>query len=229
MKGIVGYVFGAVVLTAIGGVLLALGMLDRNLARAEQQINTLNFGAAEGTFRSAERYFEWASHIPGVGNGPVNDMRARAAALRYWQQDYATIVPKQSDPVTAVANDNLGLQLVTANAVFRAGQARAKDRPTTMQALDSGINAYLTVLKNAKRHEEAAYNLEYLVRLRDDIEKGRRKPTFPPPPLGPLGALGFPTKELTDTKTFKLYVPLDQEERNKVGNAGKATPKPRKG
>jgi hypothetical protein len=98
-----------------------------------------------------------------------------------------------------------------------------------MQALDAGISGYGAVLKNATRHEDAAYNFEYLVRLRDEVERGKRKPGFPQLALGPLGALGFPAAELKDTKSFKLLVPLDSDERNKVGNAGKATPKPRKG
>ena len=229
MKGIVGYLLGAAVLALVGGAFLTLGQLDRDMARAEQAINTLNYRAAEGTFQTAERYFGYASHVPGIGNGPLNDVRARVASLHYWQRDYGPIVPKQNDPVTAVASDNVGLQFVTANAVYRTGQARAKDRQTTLQALDAGISGYLAVLKNAKHHEEAAYNLEYLVRLRDDVDRGRRKPGFPLVAIGPLGALGFPAAELKDTNSFKLLVPLDSEERNKVGNAGKGTPKPRKG
>jgi hypothetical protein len=229
MKGVIGYVIGAVALGVAGGVLLLLGLLDRDMARAEEHVNTLNYGAAEATYQTAERYFSYASHVPGIGNGPLNDARARAASLRYWQQDYSSIIPRQSDPVTAIASDNLALQLVTANAVFRAGQVRAKDRQTSMQAIDAGINGYLTVLKNAKRYDEAAYNLEYLVRLRDDVEKGKRKLPPPPSALTALGSLGFPAKELEDAKAFKVLVPLDSEERNKVGNAGKQEPKPRKG
>ena len=36
-------------------------------------------------------------------------------------------------------------------------------------------------------------------------------------------------KEVAETRTFKVLVPLDSEERNKVGNAGKAEPRGRKG
>jgi hypothetical protein len=137
MKGIVGYLVGALALALIGGAVLLLGLLDRDMARAEREINTLNYAAAQAAFQTAERYLEYASHIPGVGKGPLNDVRARAASLHYWQQDFGSIVPKQNDPVTAVAADNVGLQFVTANAVYRAGQTRAKDRQTTMQAIDA--------------------------------------------------------------------------------------------
>ena len=45
-----------------------------------------------------------------------------------------------------------------------------------MQALDAGINGYLAVLKNTREQEDAAFNYEYLVRLRDEVDKGKRKP-----------------------------------------------------
>ena len=42
-----------------------------------------------------------------------------------------------------------------ANAVFRAGTSRAKDRQSALQAIDAGINGYLAVLKNAKVNDDA--------------------------------------------------------------------------
>jgi hypothetical protein len=228
MKGIVGFLLGAIVLAIVGTVSWTMASLDRDLLRAEQDINTQNYAAAQTAYDRAERYYQYASHIPGVGNGPVNEIRARKAALRYWQRDYTSIVPKQSDPVTAIPSDNVELQFVVANAVYRAGAARARDKAAALQALDAGINADVVVLKNAKRHEDAAYNLEYLVRLRDDVEKGKRK-LGNPVGISAHGSMGFPAPELKDSPDFKLLVPLDTEERNKMGNAGKAVPKPRKG
>jgi hypothetical protein len=229
MKSITGYLVGAVVLALLGTACLMLAFVDRDLARAEQSVATQHYDQAEAAYRKAEGYFELASHIPGVGRGPVNTIRARSAALRYWQRDFSSIIPKQNDPVTAVPSDNIELQIVTANAVYRAAETRVKDRPTALQALDAGINGYVTVLKNAKRNEEAAYNFEYLVRLRDDVDKGRRKDKTLPMMITGNGTLGFPAPELEDTRTFKVLVPLDNEERDKMGNAGKMEPKARKG
>jgi hypothetical protein len=228
MKGTVGLLLGAVVLAIVGFVCVTMSTLDRDMLRAEQDINTLDYAAAQATYDKAERYYELASHVPGVGNGPLNDIRARKAALRYWQGDYTSMVPKQTDPVTAVPADNVDLQLVVANAIYRAGITRAKDKTATLAALDAAINADLVVLKNARRQEDAAYNLEYLVHLRDDVEKGRRKPGLPVS-FSAHGTMGFPAPELKDSPDFKLLVPLDTDERNKLGNAGKAVPRPRKG
>ena len=60
--------------------------------------------------------------------------------------------------------------------MYRTAQSKMKDKETTMAALDQGILSYVTVLKNAPRNEDAAFNFELLVRLRDELDKGKRKP-----------------------------------------------------
>lgn len=227
MKAIAGYLLAALVLALVGAVCLAAGLLERDMARAEQSLMAMKYDEPDQTLATAERYFEYGSRLPGIGNGPVNDVRARRAALRYWQRQYGAIVPRQPDPVSGVPADNIELQLVVANAVYRSSQTRAKDRQTTLQALDAGIQAYLAVLKNATRQEDAAYNYEYLVRLRDDILKGRAKPGQGEP-NDPHGRAGGPPPDRELSK-FKVYIPLDSEEREKAGQAGKGGPIKRKG
>ena len=54
--------------------------------QAQANVATLNYDGVRATFDKAERYYEYGSHLPWVGNGPVNDIRARKAALHYWQR-----------------------------------------------------------------------------------------------------------------------------------------------
>jgi hypothetical protein len=44
--------------------------------------------------------------------------------------------------------------MIVANAVYRAGIARAKDRETALAAIDAGMIGYVTVLKNSPRNED---------------------------------------------------------------------------
>lgn len=230
MKGITGYILGAVVLALLGGMCLAAGILDRQIARAQQNVAILNYGDPEEAFATVERYFEYGSRLPWIGRGPLNDVRARKAALQYWQRRYDVIVPQRPDPIGAISPDNLELQLIVAHAVYRAGQARAIDRHTTLQVLDAGINAYFAVLKNAGRHEAAAYNYEYLVRLRNDIDKGRRAPELTDTAEdGPSGRRGGPPPQNSNKPTFKILVPLDSEEMDKGIEPGRGEPIKRRG
>ena len=124
MKGIGRYMLGSVALMLAGGVCLAGGMLDRQIARTQQDLTTLTFDDA--AFATMERYSTYASRIPGVGRSLVNDVRARKAATQYWHRQYNLVVPDQTDPVAAIPSDNVTLQVIVANAVYRTGQARGK-------------------------------------------------------------------------------------------------------
>jgi len=228
MKSAIRYFVGAVVAAVLGGVCLASGFLQRDIAHAQRDVALQKYSDADITFERAERYFEYGSRIPGVGNRLLNEVRTRRAASRYWQRQYETLAPGQGDPTNAVPRDNVDLQFIVANAVYRAHQSRAKDRATLIEALNAGMNAYLVVLKNATHREDAAFNYEYLARLREEIEKGRRKPDPGEELESPLGSAATPEKSPGDMKNFKTYVPLTPTELDKA-DSGKGQPIKRKG
>ena len=230
MKSVIGYVMAAIVVALLGGVLLTASRLDRDLAQSQENLVTQKYDDSLATFDKAERYYGYASRLPWIGSGPLNDVRARRATSQYWQRQYATIVPQGTEPVATIDADNIALQMVVANALFRMGQPGSKDKQTTLDALDTSINAYLTVLKNTPRHENAAYNYEYLVRLRQEVEKGRRKPGEGDGEDGPEGRGGGPTPEQGNMNDFKIYIPLESEELQQgSGSSGKAAPTEKKG
>jgi hypothetical protein len=117
--------------------------------------------------------------------------------------------------------------------VYRDGLPRSTNRTAILQLLDSAIAAYRTVLNNARRPEDtpyaedAAYNYEYVVRLRDEILKGRRRALPPPDDDANLGFEGKP-EDATFEKEFQQYVPLEKEERDN-NEAGESAPPVRKG
>src|SRR3979409_2676921 len=102
MKGIPGWLVAGVRLARLGAVMTAAGLLERDMAQAQASITTQNYDGVEETFDKAERYYDYGSHLPWIGNGPVNDVRARKPALHYWQKNYTHVLPQQNDPVGAV-------------------------------------------------------------------------------------------------------------------------------
>jgi hypothetical protein len=214
----------------LGGVCLTVGLLDRDLVLAEQDLVASKYAVPEATLERAERLYAYSSRVPWIGDDALNDLRARRAALQYWQGRYSSLVSDLDESGSGVAEDNIALQLIAANAVFRMGQATATDKQSAIEALDGGIAAYLNVLKNATRSEDAAHNYEYLVRLRDEILRGRR-----PPKLadladgdGPHGRAGAATEP--EDREFKIYVPLEEGERDStITKPGQAAPIRRRG
>src|SRR5687767_1483695 len=101
MKGITGYILGAVVLALIGGVALIVSNVERQMAAAQESVATFQYEGLDETLDSIEPYLEYGSRLPWVGSGPLNDLRARRAAVQYWQRQYEPIVPQQTDPIGA--------------------------------------------------------------------------------------------------------------------------------
>ena len=132
-------------------------------------------------------------------------------------------VPAQAEPVAAVGDDNVELQLVVANAAYRLGQGRSKDKAATMKALEEAAAGYLTVLKNNTWHTEAAFNYEYIVRLRDELAKSGKQPPQPPKDQteeSDNGESGAPSPATT-SKGFQIYIPLGAGREESVRRRGR--------
>jgi hypothetical protein len=228
MKGVTAYVAAAVVLTVLGGICLAGGFVDRQIVRTQEHFVALKYGESAEAFDTVERYLKYGSWIPWIGR-QVNDVRTRRAAMYYWQRQYDRIVPQQADPLTGIPEASVNLQLIAANAAYRKSQPAAKDRTSTLRALDAAVNAYFVVLKNAGGNEAAAYNYEYIVRLREDVDKGRRAANLTDTAEdGPAGRQGGPPPQGSKPE-FKILIPLEPGEMDKATEPGRGTPIERKG
>jgi hypothetical protein len=229
MKSITGFLVGAIVFVLVGVVALSAARLQRHMADAQEQISTLQYDKAGESLDAAEGYLEYARWVPLVGDESLKEVRARKAALQYWQGQYGAVLPAQAEPVAGVDESNVELQLVVANAAYRVGMSGAKERTAAVQALNEAAGGYMTVLKNDTWHEDAAHNYEYVVRLRDEVAKGRKPPTEQPNQGADLGEGGAPTPATT-MKGFEIYIPLEGNERTPAtGEAGKGEAKKRKG
>ena len=231
MKSFLAFLVAAIVLVVIGSACLGVARLETHMADAQQRVSTLQYEEAKASLDEAKQYADHSRWVPFLGRDERQEIRAREAAVQYWEKKYDTIVPAQAEPVAAVGDDNVELQLVVANGAFRLGQGHSKDKPTTMKALDEAAAGYLTVLKNNNWHPDAAFNYEYIVRLRDELAKAKNPPQPPKDQSADAdnGESGAPSPA-TSSKGFQIYIPLEQGEKNPAGGeAGKSAPKERKG
>ncbi len=236
MKSTGGYAIAALVLAALGAVALAGGLVEHRIADAEEMLASLNFVETAAAYDELEQYVGYARYVPWIAGDAFNRMRARRAAVRYWDGDY--------EPLAAVTRDaNAGEEtdtdvlFTTANAIYRLGHARAVDRESLLRALDEARGAYLVVLRDSAGHPDAAFNYEYLGFVRDEVAKGRRR-AFPGSLQGSEqragsgqtlhGREGAPPSGRSDDE-FKVYVPAEPEERPKGTEPGSDQLRRRKG
>lgn len=228
MKGFAGYVIVALVLAAAALFAFGSAVFERDLAEAQQNLATDRFDAAEDRLADAEHYAAYARWIPQVGARAERDLATRRASLQYWKKDYSSVLPRETDPVGAVDTANVDLQLVVANASFRNTQRGITDKAVQLQALDEAIGSYMAVLKSETWNPDAAYNYEYLLRLRTEVAQGKRKPGSLQEKTDNLGEQGTPAQN-SSTKKFEIYIPLEGSERTESGEAGKGAPIKKKG
>src|SRR2546428_3729150 len=109
MRATAGYLVVAAIFALVGGVVLRAGLLDRDLARVDEHLVASEYEQVQPVLNDAERFYGYASRLPWVGSGPLHDVRARKAALQYWQRQYSALAAGE-DPVARVAPDDLQLQ-----------------------------------------------------------------------------------------------------------------------
>jgi hypothetical protein len=224
----------ALLLAVLGTVALFWGNVERDLAQAEEDMAALDYAGVQDALERAERFYEHVSRVPFAGSKALNEVRARRAAVHYWQRDFGAIVPAQADPIGAVPAENVELQFIVANAVFRQAQSAATTPADMLRALDLGIASQLAVLKSSTRNEDAAFNYEYLLRLRAAVavkpdgglgsdDEGTEKTTHGQPGGAP---------KQSDPSDFKIHIPLEAKEFENEAEgqrAGKAADRERRG
>ena len=158
------------------------------------------------------------------------DGSTRSTTASYWRRDYAVVSPGEH-----TESDDL---MMAANAMFRQAQAGAD--PISVERLDRTLQAYAAVLKNAGFSRDAAYNYEFVARLRDLIARSKPSRQRPQPPASPAPAddlpagptiHGRPGLHPPDTRgeEFEVLTPMDYGEREAQPEPTPGRPLPRKG
>ena len=207
MKAAFQYLVAALILGGIAAAVAAAGRLDRRVARAEQQIATFAFDDAEAAYGELERSLDVAGTVPWLFGGTRADVESRRAALRYWRGDYGGLLADYTDVSSPDVSGNLSLQFILANAAARAALDPDADREQVLRALDGAIDVYLGVLQESPGHLDAAYNYEYLLRLRADIASGAQ---IPAPRRSQHGREGEAPED-GELEEIEIYVPVQRD------------------
>lgn len=145
--------------------------LAARVADARQQMATLQFQIDDTLSPLASI----SDYVPGQAGSLSDDIRRIRAKVAYWIGGYDQVIEERSEEVDPE------VLLTAANAAFRASERdAAAPQQEQVQRLDGVLQAYAAVLKAAPRHVEAAYNYEYVSRVRDQVAS--RVPGKTPPP-----------------------------------------------
>ena len=207
MRVVFNYLIVAGLLGAVALGLFVASGIDQRVARAQQQISTFELVRPEAAYADLESYLDVADALPWLFGDTRAAVTAQRAALRYWRGEYTGLLTDYSNSTDPEMSGNLELQFVLANAAYRAGLERRSDTAEVLQALDGAIGVYFGVLQDSPDHQDAAYNYEYLLRLRADIASGAEIPVSTQTPHGLEGE----TPENSEFEDIRVYVPVQRD------------------
>ena len=158
----------------------------------------------------------WTERVSWLFQTTRDEVVSQQAAIRYWRGEYAALVSDYPDIGHPDIQGNLPFMLTVASAHVRAGEVAADgDRTQILNALDRAISVHLQLLENSRGAPDAAFNYEFLVRLRDEIAAGEEIPARrPSTPLGQSG--DSEDMDMEDMNEIKIYVPSDMMNRESV-------------
>lgn len=216
MRTLMGSVVVAAVLAVAGLVMWQGSDLERRVAAAERDLVTLRYQDAGA--QAMEPPPAWAAYLPGSGQ-TAEDAESLVATSKYWDGDYEAVA---ADPKA---------KLLAANAAYRALRKEGGNWQAVVGRLDGVVKAYADVLREDPSNTEAAFNFEYATRLRAAIASRRRDVAPDDPIAGGMtihGGVGEVPVD-TETRQFKMIVPMRPDERQEAEKAGKGGTRVRKG
>lgn len=211
-------VAGALLFAGAAVVAAAAARESRREAEAWRQLVTLQYSGASDSTRGAGPASRLVASIAG---DPTASAR-REATVEYWLGRHDDLVTDKGGATDA------DVLFVAANAAFRVARQDRAVGPEAARRLDGVLQAYASVMKVDSGHADAAYNFEYVSRLRDRI--GVMKPAPPANereprrgagpvrttdlPIGPTvhGLPGGPPPEMK-AEEFQILTPRDLGDR----------------
>ena len=205
----------AIILVAAGAILWRSSEHERRLAAAERDLVTLKY--ADAAAAAEQPGGRLARLMPGASTEA--DSKTLASTAGYWGGDYDKAI------------ENPDAKLLAANAAYRKLRQSGGSWQAVVGRMDSVVKQYAEILREDPANTEAAFNYEYVVRLRAVIA-ARKQPVAPVEGananISIHGSAGAPP-EASDMKKFKMIVPMRPDERLEAEKAGKGTTKVRKG
>lgn len=223
MKSLLGYLVVAVALVLGGRVLFGASALEARTAEAQQMLLTLRYGDLENAYEALRAEASSGAVVPRLSQALVSSLREQQSTTRYWLGAYGRLTPERDAAGALSETDPVVLEL-GAHAAYRAAQ-RAADQAAAVKKIDDIVRGYADVVRASPGNESAAWNYEFVARVRADFAASRQ-PTFPEPatgglagdlPAGPTlhGTPGAPP-EGAEMKQFKVVVPMRPDERKQL-------------
>ena len=115
------------------------------------------------------------NRLPWPGGEGRHDIRRHRATVSYWMVRYDSLRRAPDGDRCSRRSTDPSLLLVAANAAFRNSAPQVGDRKAAVERLDAVIQRYADVLRKDPNSADAAYNYEFVSKMRDTLAKAPRE------------------------------------------------------
>ncbi len=239
MKQAVIGLLGALGLFVVGAACWSEAQFTRQMGEAHRRLATLHYDVEDSV---GEPSTLWG-RLPWSAVSSETALQRHRATVSYWLARFDALTDLSLATGAATLTDP-HMMLVAANAAWRQVPPPEGNRNATLQRLDTVIQAYAEVLRRDPGASEAAFNYEFVSKVRDTVAKaapakaakGAARDAGPAEipsvdlPTGPTvhGWPGGPP-EGTDMSDFKTIAPMRYDEREEQMAPGRGGELKRKG
>ncbi len=218
MKQMLTRIILAALLIGAADLVRRVATAEERLADAQEQLTIQPDAVTPAAFDEVENGLAFTRRIPVVGPSLLDDVREQRAVAAYWNGDYAAVAadapPDEDD------DGDPDLMFLAANAAYRSTIQSRLERAALLRALDESLRRYGDVLEAAPSHSGAAYNYEFVARLRTALARGRQGELLANETRPNMhGEEGDPPQG-TKPPEFNVIVPLRPDERQEQFDAG---------
>lgn len=235
MRTVISRLSVALVLAVAAWLSWSEAKLTARVATANERLATLNLQADDDLDAGATL----SDFLPIDAQPLSTDVRRTRTTVEYWLGRYGEVIDEAGEIDAELDAEVL---LAAANAAYRSHEREGGAGAVQVQRLDGVLQSYVAVLKAAPQHMDAAYNYEFVSRVRDQAARNAGKPVKEVPrtaaaarrpgdlPSGPTvhGRPGGPPPEMK-AEEMEVIAPMNYGDREAQPEATPGGKRERKG
>ncbi len=208
MRRLVVYSFLILLVLAISGSLVAYGFYEFKTAQATELFAAFDFKSADSIYQNLEKNLDYGQRVPTILDKWRNELKISRARVKYWEKNYSELISNEGQDQDG---ENPNLRFIRANASYRNIESE-KNKKNLAEGMENAIHGYVYTIRNDSENLNAAFNYEYLLRVRSDTTKNK-KPSGEPSSLiqGIHGQKGRQVRGEDEGK-IRIHIPLTNEE-----------------
>ena len=211
MRKLAVYLVLILLVMVMSGSLVMYGLYEFRTARALELFVAFDFKSDDGIYQKLENGLGYGRKMPILLDKWENELKISRARVKYWEKNYFALIDSL-DNSQDQENEDPNLRFIRANASYKNVEIE-KDKKSLVEGIENAITGYIYTIRKDSENFNAAFNYEYLLRVRSDMAKSK-KLNEKQPSDSSQGLHGQKGQQVEgeDEGKIKIHIPLTGEE-----------------